>query len=49
MFLLIMVLAAVYGVGVGMVIAIWQMASEPCGHQQPPSAPVDELELKQSA
>ena len=30
LFVIVMTLAALYGVGFGMAIAIWQMASEPC-------------------
>jgi hypothetical protein len=49
MFLLVIILAVAYGVGLGMAIAVWQMAAEPCNEPQPLAQVDEELELKKSA
>jgi len=50
MLLLVILLASAYGVGIGMAIAIWLMASEPCSDRRSlPHVEEDALELKQSA
>jgi len=50
LFLIVMILAAAYGFGIGMVVVIWQMASEPCCTAECQTLPVSgEIEFKKSA
>jgi len=50
LFLIVMILAAAYGFGIGMVVVIWQMASEPCCTAECQTSPVSgEIEFKKSA
>ena len=48
-FAFVMALATACGFGLGMAVALFQMASEPCSDRPPPH-PVDEaVELRESA
>ena len=50
LFWIVMILAAAYGFGMGMAVAIYQMASEPCCTAECQTLPVsEEIEFKKSA
>ena len=50
LFVIITLLASLWGVGLGMAIAIWQMASEPCSGEACGTLLVtEEFEFKKSA